>query len=705
MSTKVTMAWPELFGPVSAQGRDLREGQALLGQAVLDAIANSTSLIAEAGTGTGKSFATLIPCIHAAQLATQARVPFKAVVSTETLTLQGQLIDKDLPFLATLYGDFTYRKLMGRSNYLCLNQARINSRGSMEISGMVEKLDMRISDIGDGELRDIERVLHRELAKDQWDELTGSSKFCGDNQCAPEKCFGAQARAKAMVADIVVVNHAILATDIEMKTQSGGGVFADGILGPIDVLVVDEAHKLEPVFVSQWTKELTDWELREQTAAVLTGIDRGRMIVSNSSVGDKTTKALLDVEDVLKNIQKFYMEVSKKEGVEWKKASQAICEKLMSNNDPARVLDLMREYEEDNPIRLEQAEQQLETTIKYLTQVTMRAADEQSLGRRKINKGLRAAKDLIETVKILKQAIGTKDGIVSSYGIFGASVDGWVRQNGDPGMTIRLVPLDISPRAKMLWKSVVCPIMVSATLTDHTDGTLNYARECVGFPDGAELKVGTPFDLMNQQLVYVTGATGSKADVGRAEFSMEELAELIDASNGRALALFTAREELDWAASQMKSMAKAKGFKHKILVQEKDSNKNKLADEFKSDVHSSLFATKSFFTGFDAPGETLSLLVMCKFPLPRYSVECRQQIAHWRRRGFHNWYTRASLTDLEQAFGRLIRSSGCKGVLAMLDFRAMDTGSSVYKAAHLGISSTGSPVTQDINYVRQFLAS
>jgi ATP-dependent DNA helicase DinG len=138
-------------------------------------------------------------------------------------------------------------------------------------------------------------------------------------------------------------------------------------------------------------------------------------------------------------------------------------------------------------------------------------------------------------------------------------------------------------------------------------------------------------------------------------------------------------------------------------VQEKDSNKDTLADDFKEDIHSVLLATKSFFTGFDAPGETLSMVVMCKFPLPRYSVECRMMIVHWRKRGFPNWYSRLALTDLEQAFGRLIRSSGCRGILAMLDYRVVDSSTNVGRTAAIGMSAVGSPITYNMNAVGQFL--
>jgi Rad3-related DNA helicase len=127
-------------------------------------------------------------------------------------------------------------------------------------------------------------------------------------------------------------------------------------------------------------------------------------------------------------------------------------------------------------------------------------------------------------------------------------------------------------------------------------------------------------------------------------------------------------------------------------------------EEFKSDTSSVLLATKSFFVGIDVPGEALSLLALVKWPNARYDALCKQQITHWRTRGFPRWYERESLTLFGQASGRLIRSSGCKGVVGLLDFRANDSESNVFKTAKLGITTLRSPITQDIGTVKAFLA-
>lgn len=693
--------WTEVFAPVAAKGREARSGQALLGQAVIDVIEQGGSLIGEAATGTGKSFATLIPIIDAIRKAKNENKVYRGVVSTETLTLQRQLTQKDLPFLENLYPGFTFRKLMGRSNYLCLPQAKLNGRGNVGTDMMVQKLKTRQGNLGDGELSDVERVLGKTLTKEEWEALVGSSKFCADNQCKTDECYSTAARAKALTADLVVVNHALLATDVEMKLNSGGGVFADGMLGQIDCLVVDEGHRLEGVLIDQWTKKINDWELSEMSASVMDGIDAAKGFISNSAIGYAVDAGLEGFTDVLNNVRKYFAAMAEKGNEDWKNNSFALCPKNHTHSDPAFLLAMMTEFEVENPKRLAGAVECLEKASKYLKAAQEDAQDQKGSGLRKINKAIRACKDLTETAEIISKALESKDGVVSQYGAYGAIVDGWERRNGEKGMTLRLVPLDVSTRAKSVWKENRTNILVSATLTDLTDGTMRYARESVGFPEGRELRVGTPFALADVQRAYITSARGEKTE--GAQYSFEELVALLKVSKGRALVLFTSRVELDTAAMMLRALYNSGDFPYRVLVQEKDSNKDKLADDFKEDTHSVLLATKSFFTGFDAPGETLSMVVMCKFPLPRYSVECKMMIAHWRKRGFPNWYSRLALTDLEQAFGRLIRSSQCRGILAMLDYRVVDSSTNVGRTAAIGIKAIGSPVTYDMNAVGQFL--
>jgi Rad3-related DNA helicase len=694
--------WAEVFAPVMAQGREVREGQAALGQAILDAIEHKQSIAAEASTGTGKSFASLIPLIVKIQQAKKQKKSYRAIVSTETLILQRQLIDKDLPFLATLYKDFSYRKLMGRSNYLCFEVARGAAVGDSYMSAIIEKLKVRQANLGDGEKEDCERVLGRELTKEQWDRLASTSNFCPDNQCSGEKCYSTRARSLAQAADLVVVNHAILAVDIDMKVSSGD-VLSDGMLGQFEALVVDEGHQLEPALVSAWTKELSERDLNKMAASVADGVEDAKRLSSNHQIGKTVNDAIEDLHDMLENIKEYYMLLNAKTGQSWHQSSTSLSLKYPLGRPSAELGAAMDEFENMNPGRLQRAEEGLMEAYKYLFPVIKNAQEDGIKGLRKMRKGLTASRDLLEIVKILSKALETKDGIINQYGTYGALVDGFEKQDGTPWMKIRLVPLDVSVRAKALWGKAggQTNILLSATLTDLTDGTFRYARECIGFPEGPEIRVDSAFQMQQQQLVYITPANRERVE--GAQYSFSELISLIQVSKGRALILFTSRKELDWAAEQITALKHSGQFPYQLLIQTKDADKKKLVESFKSDVSSVLLATKSFFVGIDVPGEALSLLALVKWPNPPYSAECKQQITHWRTRGFSRWYERESLTLFQQASGRLIRSSGCKGVVALLDHRANDAESNVFKTAKLGVTTLGSPITQDLAKVKQFL--
>lgn len=696
-----TTKWNDIFAPVMAQGREVRDGQAALGQAIIKAVETKSNLVSEAQTGTGKSFASLIPLIHQIQTSKKNKKTFRAIVSTETLILQKQLVEKDLPFLAGLYKGFTYRKLMGRTNYLCFEVAKGAAVGDYQMNHAVEKLKTRSTDLGDGEKSDIERVLGRELTPEQWGKIASSSTFCPDNQCTGEKCFSTRARELAKQADLVVVNHAILATDMDMKA---GDPLGEGMLGQFEALVVDEGHQLEPVLVNQWTKEFSDRDLEIMAGSIQQGVEDGKAIAPNHSIGKVANDSMDEMRSLLKNVKSFYMQLGEKANQEWQNSSTSLSLKTVRGAVTGPLAYAMNEFENENPGRLVRTEAALVELEKYLQRVVLKAMDEKIKGVRKIRKGYTATRDMLEIVRIISKAFETPDGIIQAYGTYGALVDGWEKRDGTSGMTIRLVPLDVSTRAKPLWGKPggQTNILLSATLTDLTDGSFRYARQCIGFPEGPELRVNSPFDMKEQQLVYITPANRDKVE--GAQYSFSELLDLILAARGRSLILFTSRKELDYATEQLQYMRALGHFPYQLLVQTKDADKQKLMESFKSDTSSVLLATKSFFVGIDVPGEALSLLALVKWPNARYDALCKQQITHWRTRTFPRWYERESLTLFGQASGRLIRSTGCKGVVALLDFRANDAESNVFKTAKLGITTLGSPITQDISAVKAFLA-
>jgi Rad3-related DNA helicase len=367
----------------------------------------------------------------------------------------------------------------------------------------------------------------------------------------------------------------------------------------------------------------------------------------------------------------------------------------------------MDTFEQDVPSRLARAKATLEDTVKHLQHAIETARDQSIKGvLRDMGAGVRAAKNLLDFCDTMLNVPTTKDGIIQKFGVPHAVVlDGYETRDGKHRVKVRTVPLDISGRLAPLWQGRAA-VLLSATLTDLTTGTFGYAALSLGFPQHESLKTASPFLYHEQQAVYVTpGRAPVVETVDRAQYSFDELLELLAASEGRALVLFTAKAELEDCVQRLRQLQAAGDFPHRLLVQEKGADKQELLKHFKEDRDSVLVASKSFFTGIDIPGEALSLVVLCKFPLAQFNVVCRKQIDHWRRRGYKNFYEHASLTTFQQAAGRLIRSSGDRGVVAILDQRVTRATEKVSHTAKIGVKALGSSVIRSTDDVRRFLTT
>lgn len=691
-----------MFAPVlSALGLEQRPQQRHLGYAIVDSINRDKNLVGEARTGTGKSFAYLVPAIHA------VKNDKRTVVSTETTALQDQLVKKDLPNLHKIFGNFKYCSLKGRSWYFCSNRARMNARGRNDIEHLVKTLEAHMAGGLDyGERPDCERRLGVEIDSDLWELLSGSTEFCADNKCNKDKCFAARARERAGEADIVVTNHAMLRTDAEMRSNSDGEV---DILGEYDILVVDEAHTLEAVLIDGWTQSASPWEISQAETSIMDALQKSQMVVTpNYALEDEVVRGFESLDRALKNIARFFKlraeSASNGRPVNWRQQNFPVAEVYLSGRPDANTMAAMLEYETETPKRIRSLAATLERAETYLKNAATEAEDQQVTGRRKIRKGLRAAKQIRELLELVDKALPTRDGIIMHFGVpHGVIADGIVRRNGEESVRLRVVPIDISSRAAAtIWPDHTC-ILLSATLTDPTDGTFSYSAASLGISEYQTVMVDSPFAYATQQLVYVTPATEPIVDTYGARYALSELVEVVHASNGRTLVLFTARAELDHAYEELMDLQARGYFPFPIYYQDKKSNKQKLVNSFKEDEHSVLLATKSFFTGVDFPGATCTTVAICKFPLPQYNTLCKQQITWWRGRGFPNWYERESLLVFAQAAGRLIRSEQDHGVVALLDQRCADSKQTVYKTSQIGIRGLGSSVTSSIADVRTFL--
>lgn len=691
--------WAEIFAPMmQAHGLGIRTQQETLGDAIINSFSGDGNLVCESLVGTGKSYAALIPMIHKILVAKKEKKSLRGIISTETIALQNQYVLKDLPILQKAYPGFEFRSLKGRSNYLCMHVVKQNARGNTKVATVERTLSAQLGRITVGDRSEIEKILGYEIDDHFWAFIAGSSQFCGENKCQSDMCFSTRARAQALTADIVVINHAILRVDAD--TREDGVDFGETFLGQVDFLVVDEAHTLESSLVDGWTEELSEWELLDKVSKIYQGVDYCLNLVKNDGIGYQTQHAGEGVEDFIKSVTQFFGFLHK--GEDWNNVEDTISLKYLFTGAGPGAIAAMSEYEEQGLERLNTAVDTYSEVLKYLAQ-SLDEYEAQGLkkGRSKITKARTAARDLIKVLGRVRDAMSTSDGTVVEYGVpYVVTASGFERRNGDRSVRLKTIPLDISSKAKSIWKDRVC-VLMSGTLRDLVSRDFRYAVASLGFSNFKEISTDSPFDHLNQQVVYVTPARSPRIDLKGAQFSLDEMVELISAARGRSLVLFTSKVELEAAVSHVRQLQAAGDFPWRILAQEKGVNKQHLFDSFREDTHSVLFASKSAFTGNDFVGETLSLVVLAKFPLPRYDAVCKQQIKWWRGRGFPRYYEMKALEVFHQAAGRLIRSSTDTGVVALLDQRAMDSSQNVYKTARLGVEGLGSPVVQDVESLRK----
>lgn len=702
-------AWVEQFKPVSDIGWSVRPGQERLGNAIIDTLNQQGILVGQAECGTGKSLASLIPIINIIKSRRESKgTPYRAVVSTETITLQNQLNDKDLPFLSKLYGGFTYKKLLGRSNYFCLSRAATNASDNPSLIPVLDALEAALPRLLTGERGEVESVTGR-LSEDDWAALVSDGEYCVNNKCSDDDyCFAAKARMEALQSDIVIINHKILAIDSDMKLGVSSENVADGMVGQVDAIIVDEAHKLEDALSDSFSIKYSIWEINAKATALFTGLQ-----VTNSLI-KKCESHIEDFGNLRKQLSdffelttEFFKSIESDNDSPWE-GSESTFSMRFVHPSKTRSTRLMEKYEAMGPSLFLAVKNKLDEINKFLMPVISELGQPniKRVTTGKDRKAIRSARSalvyLYEMADIFDKSMNSKNGIISHMGMtYGSLVHGWVRNDGTPGMTIRVVPIDISTRASNIWNSVNSTIFLSATLEDLTSNDFRYFKRSLGIKDCREIKVESPFTMDRQQLVYITDKKYEAED--STVFSVREIVESVNATSGRSLILFTSRRDLNMAVEQLNMYKVSGSFPYTMLIQTPDSDKGALVEAFKNDDTSVLLGLKSMFTGIDIPGERLSNVIICRFPLPRFSVECKMRINYWKSCGFPNWYEREALTVFQQAAGRLIRSTECIGVVSILDQRVFDPTTSVFNTAKTGVTSLKSRTTHSFSDVMAHL--
>lgn len=606
---------------------------------ILDAFLESRHLMVQAGTGTGKSIAYVIPSIL---FALQENKP--VVISTSTLALQRQLIRKDLPIVvgalaSVLNRTPTFAVAKGRHHYVC--KFKLNSiEPEPEAAALFETANSRLS-------REVKRVRtwayetetgdREDLvpAADSrvWRAISVSGTECmGATRCSfSTECFAEMAREEARTADIIVTNHAMLVLH---------AIEGVPLLPEYAALVIDEGHDLVDRVTSQATMEIT-------ASALDTVLRRVKEFV--------TTKALVNFEEARESLSLALLELQKPF------PRQIVLD--LSNFPEAQhqyVIDLSRLLNEIKT--LESAVRDIQSELSG--EATSELDDEQTARKT-------YAKSAINDLwKALRRVLSGSDNDVS-----------WLEASSQ---TIKVAPLEIAQLLRNDLFADVPVVLTSATL--KIGGDFKQTAQNVGLEmpvsdveqtlnelDWKAIDVGTPFYAAEQGMLYVAADLAPPSRDGIQDEQLERLAELIQSAKGRTLALFSSWRALEKAVDFIESKQVLEKIPSTLYVQRRGDIVADLVTKFAEDVSSTLFGTISLWQGVDVPGQSCSLVVIDRIPFPRpddplFAARSR----HVEQKGGNGFMevsvNRAALL-MAQGAGRLIRSMDDQGMVAVLDSR------------------------------------
>lgn len=596
---------------VESIGGERRDGQFQMAQTMADMLENKGHCLVQAGTGTGKSVAYLVPAaLHAARNNTCV------VIATATLALQRQLIERDLPRIASalephLGRELRFAVLKGRNNYVCLQKLH----GSVAEDESDALFDTPRSELGKqavavrtwaeqtqtGDRDEFEGDLDPRV----WRAFSVSGRECvGESRCVHgEDCFTVLRRAKAQEADIVVTNHAMLAID---------AIEGIPVLPDHDAVIIDEAH------------ELVDRATGAISADLSGGLVERAASRSRRLVGPEVIERLDDCADAL---------------------DQALREAI--TNGPVRLV-------EDNRMITLALASVRDATHLAITVIQSEADSTQpdDLAVRQLARG--ALEEIHDTAGAILSA-GSNDVV-------------WI----DEAAVMHIAPLSVAGllRTALFDRGPVG--LTSATLTigggfDVTLGSLGLTSD-----DATTIDVGSPFDYSQQGILYVAKHLPPPGRSGVAMEPLDELADLIEAAGGRTLALFSSWRGVE-AASEYLRVRFGSRSDLPFIVQRKGDTVGPLVDRFAADPRTSLLGTLSLWQGVDVPGASCTLVVIDRIPFPRPDdplVSARQQaIDDSGGSGFRSISVPRAGLLLAQGSGRLIRGTTDRGVVAVLDSR------------------------------------
>lgn len=648
--------------PESPLGREdfyeYRESQVAMMDLVAEAFNRRALCVAEAGTGVGKSLAYLIPAVVWA-VANDERV----VISTATINLQQQLIEKDLPLVKRiLERQFKAVLVKGRGNYLCrrrLQEALDENSLFREEDDDLDAIREWAETTEEGSRSDLSFYPPAET----WQKVCSEADICLGLNCPQrEKCFIIRARREAASANILVANHHLLFSDLEARI-SGAGFEGTAVLPPFKHLVFDEAHNIEKSATSFFSGEINRFFLYKQLTRLWNrrrGRNGGQIIrLQALAGGDAGDDGIPSAVEAVKE--------------KWEQLEQQGLLFL----EERQTVRLTPESAEGFSSLMGRGLGELQTALMGLLERT--AAMMERVG----------DEDREEPVYLEVRSLTRR---LESFGALFASFQVWDEKpervfwlersrsyKGESFLKMTSTPLDITP---MMREAVFEPLetVVSASATLSIGGNFSFWKKRIGlhgydFREVLEETFSSPFDYPGQVLLGIP-MDGPEPNSGDFQPFLEGMVErLIALTDGRALVLFTSYTMLKRTFDSLETPLREAGI---TALRQGSDERWRLLERFKEDESSVLFATSSFWEGVDAPGNTLKSVIICRLPFMVPSdpvISARMELIE-RRGGnsFRDYFLPEAVIRFKQGFGRLMRRHSDSGIVTVLDPRIVKKG-------------------------------